>query len=70
MRYETQPYEKIILCKFILNVFRRRKPALCGLTNIISFYYIKNKYDKSKLETEEQVDDYFTCIYTIINKHL
>ena len=25
MRYETQPYEKIILCKFILNVFLRRK---------------------------------------------
>ena len=40
------------------------------LTHTISFYYtyIKNKYDKSKLETEEQVDDYFTCIYTIINK--
>ena len=31
-----------------------------------SFYYITNKYEKSKLETEEHVDDYFTCIYTII----
>ena len=32
-------------------------------THTISFYYITNKYDKSKLETEEHVDDYFTCIY-------
>ena len=31
-------------------------------THTISFYYIANKYDKSKLETEEHVDDYFTCI--------
>ena len=31
-----------------------------------SFYYITNKYDKSKLETEEHVDDYFTCISIII----
>ena len=27
MRCETQPYEKIILCKFISNMFLRRKPA-------------------------------------------
>ena len=32
-------------------------------THTISFFYITNKYDKSKLETEEHVDDYFTCIY-------
>ena len=30
MRCETQPYEKIILCKFISNMFLRRKPALCA----------------------------------------
>ena len=40
-------------------------------THTISFYYVTNKYDKSKLETEEHVDDYFTSttlvyIYTII----
>ena len=27
MRCEAQPYEKIILCKFISNMFLRRKPA-------------------------------------------
>ena len=36
----------------------------------IYFYYINNKYDKSKLETEEHVDDYFTCIYNYIRAHL
>ena len=39
-------------------------------SHTISFYYIYNKYDKSKLETEEHVDDYFTCTYkyTAIHK--
>ena len=32
-------------------------------THTISFDYIKNKYDKSKLETEEHLEDYFTGIY-------
>ena len=27
MRFESQPYEKIILCKFISNMYLRRKPA-------------------------------------------
>ena len=61
MRYETQSYEKIIRCKFILNVFLENQRYVV-LTHTISLYFIKNKYDKSKLETEEQVDDYFTCI--------
>ena len=40
---------------------------MCIKTHTISFYYVTNKYNKSKLETEEHVDDYFTCIlYTII----
>ena len=30
MRCETQPNEKIILCKFISNMFLRRKRALCA----------------------------------------
>ena len=39
-------------------------------TNTISFYYIKNKYDKSRLGTEEHVDDYFTCTaHVIIYEH-
>ena len=69
MRCETQPYEKIIFfvnlyqtCFFVENRRNVHK------THTISFYYITNKYDKSKLETEEHVDDYFTCIYRVSQK--
>ena len=43
--------------------FKKKKDTTLDKTHTISFYYITNKYDKSKLETEEHVDDYFTCIY-------
>ena len=42
-------------CSFVENQYYVYK------SHIISFYYINNKYEKSKLETEEHVDDYFTC---------
>ena len=63
-RAPIQLYEKIILSKFISNVFRRRKPALCAyITSYLHLLHFENKYDKSKLETEEHVDDYFTLYY-------
>ena len=37
-------------------------------SHTIFFYYINSKYDKSKLETEEHVDDYFTCTYSNVPK--
>ena len=34
------------------------------------FYQIKNKHDKSKLEAEEHVNDYFTYIYIYIYNYI